>query len=410
MIIKEKRKGNKLDTMRKLAANYLFPSAGGQPIKNGYLLLNESDEIVEIGALDGECEDTEFYNGILCPGFTNAHCHVELSHLVGAFRQATGMSGFINQINALRNTVEKEGRIKALEVQMEKMYREGVSAMADISNCDESFACKSKSPMYTRTFFELFGSEPEDAQEVLDSGINLAQAAEEWGIDGAITPHSCYTMSPQLLAMAAQEGLKSGFLSYHSQESDEEEELIVSGTGALAENYKGRGLSTPPVTGKPALLYFIDRLLSFSKSPVQGNILLVHNVAINQESIDYAKMHIANPYFAICPLSNIFIHRALPLLDLMRENGLNICIGTDSLSSNTVLSIVKEIVCIHENFPHIGLAEILDWACSNGAKMLGKDNVLGSFEPGKAPGVVLLDNIDWDNMKLTDKTTARRLV
>lgn len=335
---------------------------------------------------------------------------MELSHLVGAFTQASGMSGFINQINALRNTVDKEGRIRALEAQMDKMYREGVSAMADISNCDESFACKSKSPMYTRTFLELFGSEPCDAEGVLEGGKDLAKVAAEYGIDGAITPHSCYTMSPQLLAMAAQEGLKSGYLSYHSQESDEEEELIVSGTGALADNYKGRGLSTPPVTGKPALLYLIDRLLSFSKSPVEGNILLVHNVAINQESIDYAKEHLANPYFAICPLSNIFIHRALPPLDLMRENGLKICLGTDSLSSNTVLSMVKEIVCLHENFPHIPLEEILGWACTNGARMLGKEDVLGSFEPGKKPGVVLLDNIDWENMKLTENTTAKRLV
>ena len=384
--------------------------ANAPVLKRGYVLLNSDNEVVEVGELTEECEDTEFYSGILCPGFVNAHCHVELSHLVGMFEQATGMSGFINQINAMRENVGKEGRIKALEAQMDKMYREGVSAMADISNCSESFECKSKSPMYTRTFLELFGSEPKDAQDVLESGKSLAQVAKEYGIDAAITPHSCYTMSPQLLAMAAQEGLKSGFLSYHSQESHEEEELIRTGTGALAENYKGRGLSTPPVTGKPALTYFIDRLLSFSKSPVEGNVLLVHNVAIDQESIDYAKEHLANPYFAICPLSNIFIHRALPPLNLMRENNLKICLGTDSLSSNTILSIVKEIECIHKNFPQIPLVEILKWACSNGAEMLGKQDVLGSFEPGKKPGVVLLENIDWENFKLTEKSTARRLV
>ena len=320
------------------------------------------------------------------------------------------MSGFINQINALRNTVDKDGRIKALEFQMDKMYKEGVSAMADISNCSESFACKAKSPMYTRTYLELFGSEPKDAQDVIEGGKELENVAQEYGIDAALTPHSCYTMSPQLLAMAAQEGLKSGFLSYHSQESDEEEELIISGTGALAENYKGRGLSTPPVTGKPALLYFVDRLLTFAQSPVQGKILLVHNVAINQESIDYAKQHLADPYFAICPLSNIFIHRALPPLDMMRENGLKICLGTDSLSSNTILSIAKEIVCLHENFPHIPLEEILQWASLNGAEMLGKDDELGSFEIGKKPGAVLIENIDWENFKLTDKSVTRRLI
>lgn len=395
--------------MRKIAANYVVTNSGA-PIKNGYVKFNDENVVVEIGQLDGECADTEFYGGILCPGFVNAHCHVELSHLAGAFEQATGMSGFINQINALRNTVDKDGRIKALEFQMEKMYKEGVSAMADISNCSESFACKAKSPMYTRTYLELFGSEPKDAQDVIEGGKELAKVAQEYGIDAALTPHSCYTMSPQLLAMAAQEGLKSGFLSYHSQESDEEEELIISGTGALAENYKGRGLSTPPVTGKPALLYFIDRLLTFAQSPVQGKVLLVHNVAINQESIDYAKKHLAEPYFAICPLSNIFIHRALPPLDLMRENGLKICLGTDSLSSNTILSMAKEIVCLHENFHHIPLEEILVWASLNGAEMLGKDKELGSFEVGKKPGAVLIENIDWENFKLTDKSVTRRLI
>ena len=99
--------------MRKIAANYVFPVAG-EPVRNGYVKFNDNNEVVEIGQLEGECADTEFYSGILCPGFTNAHNHVELSHLVGAFEQATGMSGFINQINALRNTVDKEGRIKAL--------------------------------------------------------------------------------------------------------------------------------------------------------------------------------------------------------------------------------------------------------------------------------------------------------
>ena len=395
--------------MRKIAANYVVTNSGA-PIKNGYVKFNDDNVVVEVGQLDGECADTEFYSGILCPGFVNAHCHVELSHLVGAFEQATGMSGFINQINALRNTVDKEGRIKALEFQMDKMYKEGVSAMADISNCSESFDCKAKSPMYTRTYLELFGSEPKDAQDVIEGGIELAKVAGEYGIDAALTPHSCYTMSPQLLEMAAQEGLKSGFLSYHSQESTEEEELIISGTGALAENYKGRGLSTPPVTGKPALLYFIDRLLTFAQSPVQGKVLLVHNVAIGQESIDYAKKHLAEPYFAICPLSNIFIHRALPPLDMMRENGLKICLGTDSLSSNTILSIAKEIVCLHENFHHIPLEEILVWASLNGAQMLGKEKELGSFEIGKKPGAVIIDNIDWESFKLTDKSVTKRLI
>ena len=70
--------------MRKIAANYVFPVAG-EPIRNGYVKFNDNNEVVEIGQLEGECADTEFYSGILCPGFTNAHNHVELSHLVLSF-------------------------------------------------------------------------------------------------------------------------------------------------------------------------------------------------------------------------------------------------------------------------------------------------------------------------------------
>lgn len=395
--------------MRKIAANYLFPITGA-PIRNGYVQLDDNGVIIAMGELSGECEDTEFYNGILCPGFTNAHCHIELSHLKGYFKEDTGMSGFINQINALRLTVGKEERMAALKEQFELLYKQGVSAMGDISNCSESFETKAASPLYTRTYLELFGSEPKDATAVLQSGMELAETARTYGIDAAITPHSCYTMSPELLAGAAKEGLKSGFLSYHNQESREEEDLIISGTGALAENYKGRGLNTPPVTGKPALFYFIDRLLSFSTSPVQGRILLVHNVATNQESIEYALTHLQTPYWAICPLSNLFIHRALPPLDLMRKKRLKICLGTDSLSSNKILSIAEEIKCLHQHFPHLPLTEILTWATLNGAEAVGKEKELGSFEVGKKPGIVLVDNIDWDHFKLTGKSKTTRLV
>ncbi len=395
--------------MRKIAANYIYPIAS-EPIKNGYVKIDDNGYITEIGQLNGECEDTEFYNGILCPGFTNAHSHIELSHLKGLFKEATGMSGFINQINELRSSADQPERIKALEEQFEQLYAHGVSAMADISNCSESFAIKAKSPLKTRTFIELFGTLPEEAEDVIGSGKELENTAREYGINAAITPHSCYTMSPLLLARAAQEGLKSGFLSYHSQESPEEEDLLISGTGALAENYKGRNLPTPPVTGKPALLYFLERLLTFSQKPVQGRIILVHNVTTNQESIDAALDTLAEPFWAICPLSNIFIHRQLPDIDLLRKNNLAICLGTDSLSSNKILSITEEIKCLQEHFPHIELQEILTWACLNGARAIGYEKELGSFEVGKKPGIVLLDNIDWNSFKLTEKSTSKRLV
>ena len=158
--------------MRKIAANYIFP-INASPIKNGYVKVDDNGVVLEVGQLDGECEDTEFYNGIICPGFTNAHCHIELSHLKGLFKEATGMSGFINQINELRSSADEPERRRALQEQFEILYREGTSAMGDISNCSESLDVKAKSPLMTRSFIELFGTLPEQAEEVIASGKSL---------------------------------------------------------------------------------------------------------------------------------------------------------------------------------------------------------------------------------------------
>ncbi|NLB67772.1 MAG: amidohydrolase family protein [Bacteroidales bacterium] len=394
-------------------ADYIFP-IDGKPIKNGYLEVDDEGTILSYGS--GESVGTksilpaEYLEGILVPGFANAHCHVELSHMKGLFRQGTGMDGFIQQINALRLTVSQEERIAALTEQMEQMYAEGVSVMADISNCDESFECKASSPIYTRTYLEVFGTEPEDAPQILAGAIKLQEKAERMGLDAAPTPHSPYTMSPLLNRLSAAEGLKSGYISYHNQESDQEEDMIRYGTGELAEDYKARGCSMPPVTGESALKYFLDNLQKEVKAPIEGRVLLVHNTVTDQKSIDEALKVLKNPYWAVCPLSNIFIHRILPPLELLMANNLTICVGTDSLSSNLQLSMVEEIRCIQGHFPHIPLEEILKWCCLNGACAVGVEERFGSFTPGKRPGIVLIDNVDYEKMVLTKESRSRRII
>lgn len=373
------------------------------------MTLDDDGTIIEIGQLTHETPSTEFYNGIIVPGFVNSHCHIELSHLQDKFERNSGMAGFIRQINRLREVADKEARLKSIQYQMEQLYSSGVSAMADISNCNESFEAKSKSKLYTRTFLEVFGTEEKDVPKIEEGVISLTQQAQSFGIDAAPTPHSCYTMSKKLLQHITKIALDYNWLSYHNQESWEEEQLLINGTGPLADEYNNRGLSTPPVTGESALLYFLDIVKSVGISDT-AKVLLVHNTFTNKESIQKAKDIIKELYWAICPLSNLFIHQALPPLQLMRREGLNITIGTDSLSSNHTLSIVEEIKTIQNFFPDIPLIEILEWSCYNGAKFLNKEDVLGSFEVGKRPGVVLIDNIDYSNFKLTDLSRSTRLI
>lgn len=292
---------------------------------------------------------------------------------------------------------------------MDKLWADGVSAMADISNDDSSFGIKKNHKLYTRTFLEVFGSEPEMCEGVMKDVSELQEIADKAGIDAAPTPHSCYTMSPALLSASAAKGLESGYLSYHSQESQEEEDLLISGSGAMYENRKRSGMSTPPVTGESSLKYFLDRLAAVKQPPYDEHILLVHNVCLKQGDVDALKKVMKNPYFAICPLSNIFIHNALPPIGLMRENGLAIALGTDSLSSNDDLDMMKELVCLHHNFPEVPMQELLVWASLNGARFLGKDNELGTLTPGKHPGVVAITDVDNDGC-ITENSRSTRLI
>jgi len=396
--------------MRTIAAQYVYPLNSRPPIRRGKITLNDEGVIIDIAEMHQESESTEFYNGILVPGFVNTHCHIELSHLKGKFNRNSGMAGFIRQINQLRDSADRDERLKSMKIEMEQLYRSGVSAIGDISNCDESFEIKSKSPIYTRSFLEVFGTEKKDVPDIIASVKKLTEKAIEYGLDAAPTPHSCYTMSPELIREVSQEALSNGWLSYHNQESWEEEELIRNGSGPLADEYQGRGLSTPPVTGRPALLYFLNTIKELALPRYDQNVLLVHNTFTNEESVDAALDMLSNPFWATCPLSNLFIHNVLPPLEMLRRKAASITIGTDSLSSNDKLSIVAEIECLHRYFPNIPLGEILEWASFNGAKFLRKESELGSFEIGKKPGVVLIDNIDWNNMGVTNKSISHRLI
>ena len=390
----------------RLTAEYVYTSGASGVIKNGYVEFDEADgTIVSVG----ECSaDEQITPGALTPGFVNGHCHIELSHLHGKFRKGTGMAGFIDQINELRDWAGREEKVRLTRYWMDKMWADGVSAMADISNDDSSFDVKKSHDMYTRTFLEVFGSEPHMCEGVMEEVTALNATADQAGIDAAPTPHSCYTMSPELLSASAAAGLAKGFLSYHSQESQEEEDLLRTGSGAMYENRRRSGMSTPPVTGESSLKYFIQRLASAVPAPYSQHILLVHNVCLTQDDIDAAKKVMDNVYWTVCPLSNIFIHNALPPIHLMRSNGLDIMLGTDSLSSNDDLDMVKEMFCIHQNFPEVPMSEILEWATLNGARFLKKDDVIGSLEVGKKPGIVRINNID-ENGCVTAASSSERI-
>ena len=179
--------------MRKLSAHYIFTSSG-QPLKYGIIILDDDGRILDLIDTKGKLKEEanlEFYPGILAPGFVNAHCHLELSHLLDTIPKKSGITGFIEQISAKRfdnkNNVEKAASSYATEI-----YRTGTSAVADIVNTSDTIRIKKDSPVYWHSFVEIFGLNSSDAGKIWTSGIELKEKFDQAGLSASISPHAAF--------------------------------------------------------------------------------------------------------------------------------------------------------------------------------------------------------------------------
>lgn len=396
---------------RILTAKYIYSPKSSFSIENGFIEVDSEGRIVSSGNVEDlpEGTDREYFDGALVPGFVNTHNHVELSHMHHRMPKGTGMAKFVDIITEIRDFIPIERKVELTRHWMDELYRQGVSAMGDISNDSYSFAIKAVHPMYTRTFLEVFASEPEDCPKMMARVAELQKQADACGIDAAPTPHACYSTSPQLLREVSAAGLKSGYLSFHCEESIEEEMIMMDGNGPLMESRKRQGLSMPPSKkGRSALEYFIEELDEAGVVPAEGNMLLVHEVCMTEDGAKKAAKAFRHPYVALCPLSNLYIHNQLPPVNEMRSWPVKLTVGTDSLSSNDTLNMVDELYCLQKNFD-ISMQELIEWACLNGAEFLGKADMLGNFSVGKKPGVVFISNLSEDG-RLTEDSKSERII
>lgn len=399
--------------MRKISADHIFP-VSSEPIQNGTIIIDGNGTILNVGPGDQDSE--EHYSGIICPGFINTHCHLELSHLRSQLRENSGMTGFITELLGKRSAFTKNDIQKAIAAAEAEMIRNGIVAVGDISNNSNSFHQKAKGNLYYHTFIEIFSLDPIKAKETFENGKKRAEELEQISnFDShqgrnfsSIVPHAPYTMSEKLLELISDHAGKSNsILSIHNQESDGESELFISNSGVMFDAFKAMGMNTALMrkTGVNSLRSTLPYLNKASK------ILLVHNTFTSRDDIQYIKSQISNLnsqiYFCTCPNANIYIENKLPDYNLFIEEDILLTIGTDSLASNWSLSVLDELKTIMKYYPQIPIQTLLTWATINGAKFLGADQ-LGTIEKGKKPGLNLLKNMD--GLKITEKTEVIKLI
>ena len=397
--------------MRKISAHYIFTGTG-VVLKRGIITLNDEGVVTDITDTKGQLEEqanVEFYSGVIVPGFVNAHCHLELSHLHTVFPEKTGLPGFLKNVVANRNHEESLVLEAASKADFE-LWHNGVVAVGDISNTHTTFELKSKSKLKYHTFIEVLGFSPQRAEKAFEWAEICLSEARTLGIPASIVPHAPYSISKELFDLVAKYAVHHhSILSIHSQESPHEDDLYLTGEGDLVKHLTenlSMDISFFEPTGKTALESVINWL------PKQNKLLLVHNVCTAQKDIDLLRFvrDINKTWFVLCPNSNLYIGEHLPDIALFRKNGLRICLGTDSLSSNRKLSILEEMKTVHQHFPEIPFGEMVTWATLNGAEALEMDSWAGSIEIGKKPGLNLITGMDLNTLKLLPKSKVKRII
>ena len=319
-------------------------------------------------------EDIRYIPGLIRPGFVNAHCHLELSHMKGVIPKHTGLVSFLKAVVSNRQFPASEMN-DAITHALEEMKADGIVAVGDISNTDITVPHKRNAEMSFRNFIEVLSFTEANTPARMQQYQTVLEKFLESDLHSSnLTPHAPYSVSAAAFERISI-ATANKIVSIHNQETEAEDELFRTGGGDFLQLFAQFGFNGSPfaVTGLSSLRSYLPY---FNHGQT---IILVHNTYTTREDIEWAMDLAAKKglrlFCCICPNANLYIENRLPDLRMLRESGVPMVIGTDSYSSNDQLTISSELAVIQQHFPDIPKEEVYRWATLNGAAALGIEPV-----------------------------------
>ena len=378
-------------SMRYVTANRIFSGKKFLP-NNTIIVLTDKGAIHDLTTAEMVEESViEHMNGIICPGFINTHCHLELSHLKNIIKQHIGIVNFGLGVIKHRNELSLELQLEAMLQSDKEMQKEGIVAVGDISNTSNSISIKKQSSIYYHTFIELIALNPLRADLVFNEGLNLVSIYKNNNLSNSLAPHAPYSASLELIKQITDYcKAEQKPTSIHNQESEAESKFFKYKIGDYLRLYETIGLSIDyfNASGKSSLQTIITSLNN------KVNTLLVHNTFSNKNDIEDVKKTHQQLFWCLCPNANLYIENTLPNISLLNANNCTLTLGTDSLASNHQLSIIEEINTILKHQPDISFETLLKAATYNGAQFLGIENEFGLLEKNKKSGLNLIEGTE----------------
>lgn len=332
----------------------------------------ENDKISYIGNRDDFKSDTiiDGENFLTMPGFVNAHTHVAMT-LFRNYGPETDLMTWLNDyIWPLEDKLKAEDVYYGSKLALLEMIKAGTTSFADMYfYCEETArACKE---INMRAQISRGLAIPDKNFSKIKENIYLANTYKNDDlIDIGLGPHAVYTADLDYLKK----------ISDYAQEYKLPIHIHLSETKKENEDcYKKYNMSPTELFEKAGIF--------------KNKTIAAHGVYLSDNDLDIIKEN--NVSIVHNPSSNLKLSSGF--LDLARliDKGINVCLGTDSASSNNKLSILREMEVsmlvskLYSSRP-ISYIEMLKMATINGAKALGLDKV-GMIKESYKADLIMID-------------------
>ena len=370
-------------------AAWVLPVAAA-PIRDGTVMVGADGRIAAVGpraAIEPPegAEVVELGEAALLPGLVNVHAHPELSLFRGALEDLRFRDWILRLVGSKRAGLRDEDFGVAARWTMVESLRAGVTTLAATEASAAAFGALKDAGMRGVVYREVFGPDPAQRDESmagLRAAVEELRAEETDLVRVGISPHAPYSVSDALFAAAAEYARSDDLpIAIHAAESQAERDLVERGDGDFAPGLRARGIDTP-LRGR-STVEMLDRLGVLKARP-----LLIHCVTVDAD--DIARLADSGSAVAHCPVANARLGHGVAPVPEMREAGIRVGLGTDSVGSNNRLDLLEEAriaSILHRgrlaSFDYLSADDLLRLATIDGARVLGMDDRIGTLEPGK---------------------------
>lgn len=314
---------------------------------------------------------------ILMPGLINAHCHLDYTVMRGAILQQENFPNWVRRINELKRTLTDDDYLESIAKGFAELKKWGTTSVFNIESFPELMVRLPAPPLRTWWFYELLDIRNRiHTEDVVAGALTFFGHHPNWLGGFGLSPHAPYTTTAGLYELTKFCCEKYSMpWTTHLAETDEEFEMFVRASGPLHDFLKKLGRPMADVGG----ITPVARLFQGPGVP-QGAILAHMNcLAESDYQILAGRRDISVVH---CPKCHDYFQRPLFALDRLREIGISVCLGTDSLASNSSLDMFAEMRALKRTHPHVSAAELVDMATRRPARALGAAGALGEISVG----------------------------